>query len=127
MKDYTARQGLDLMVVQIGLSVWVGTATPPPLGCAPELYELVGNFFFVWGGRERLFYRLSGRLFFSGFPHVVCRASFGFTDLKYHQILYAVPRRMSRRSRPVDLADSIGQELTYIHEIRAFFSEPCDR
>ena len=103
MKDYTARQGLDLMVVQIGLSVWNGTATPLPLRCAPELYELVGNFLFVWGGRER------------------------FTDLKYHPILYAVARRMSRRSRPVDLADSIGQELTYIHEIRAFFSEPCDR
>ena len=38
---------VDLMVVQIGLSVWAGTATPPPVGCPPELYELMGNFSFV--------------------------------------------------------------------------------
>ena len=46
---------LDLMVVQIGFSVWpgksylvwAGTATPPPVGCPPELYERMGNFSFV--------------------------------------------------------------------------------
>ena len=38
---------LDLMVVQIGFSVWAGTATPPPVGCPPELYKLMGNFSFV--------------------------------------------------------------------------------
>ena len=48
---HKTRQGrgavLDLMVVQIGFSVWAGTATPPPVGCPPELYELMGNFSFV--------------------------------------------------------------------------------
>ena len=38
---------IDLMVVQIGFSVWAGTATPPPVGCPHELYKLMGNFSFV--------------------------------------------------------------------------------
>ena len=29
------------------LQGWAGTATPPPVGCPPELYELMGNFSFV--------------------------------------------------------------------------------
>ena len=52
---------VDLMVVQIGFSVWAGTATPPPVGCPPELYELMGNFSFVLGGHASAqFYRLFG-------------------------------------------------------------------
>ena len=55
---------VDLMVVEIGLSLRATVTTPLRVGCAPELYEHVGSFLSVWGGRERLFYHLLSDFFF---------------------------------------------------------------
>ena len=38
---------IGLMVVEIGFSVRAGMATLPCAGCGPELYKLVGSFFFA--------------------------------------------------------------------------------
>ena len=44
---YPQVPSLGLMVVEIGFSVRAGMATLPCAGCGPELYELVGSFFFA--------------------------------------------------------------------------------